>query len=46
MPRIKVIHLNNPTNDETTVCGRRLAKTQWTLMPEQVSCLNCKKVMK
>lgn len=43
MPRKKVLHLNDPTNDETTVCGRKLAKTDWTLQPVQVTCLACLK---
>jgi hypothetical protein len=46
MPRAKSLHMNSPENDETTVCGRQLAKTQWTLQPTQVTCLACKKVMK
>lgn len=46
MPRKKVIHLNDPADDEHTVCGRRLAKTDWTLAPSQVTCLACRKVMK
>lgn len=45
MPRQKVLHFNSPVDDEHTACGRQLAKTLWTLMPAQVTCLACKKVI-
>lgn len=45
MPRAKLLHLNSPEDDERTVCGRKLAKTQWTLEPSQVTCKACRKVM-
>lgn len=45
MPRAKVLHMNRVEDDEFAVCGKKLAKVNWTLMPAQVTCLACKKAM-
>lgn len=46
MPRAKALHMNSPEDDEHTLCGRKLAKTEWELEPSRVTCLACKSVLR